>query len=45
MKNIFPIVIVILFFLASGTEAIRSNLWKSLFYLFSALINIATIML
>lgn len=45
MKNVFPIIIVALFFLASCVEMIGSNVWKSLFYLFSALINIATIML
>lgn len=45
-NKIFPIIIIVLFFLASAAEGIvEKNIWKSLFYLFSGLLNVVTVML
>lgn len=43
LKNLFPIVIVVLFLGAAITSFIEKSIVKSLFYLFSAAINICTI--
>jgi hypothetical protein len=45
MKNIFAIAVIVLFALASIPEAIDHNWPKSLFYVFSALINVTILFL
>lgn len=45
-SRVFPIIIIVLFFLASAMEGIvERNVWKSIFYLCSAILNIAAMMM
>ena len=45
INKIFPIIIVVLFSMSAVAELISKNYVKALFYLFSAGINICTILM
>lgn len=45
MKNIFPVIIVAFFFGAATTDFFTKNYVRGLFYLFSALLNITTMLM